>query len=202
MSDDAKPFDPRSITRPDSALLLVDAVLVFAYVGIAWAFIEEDLWWVALPLLPFWIALIVVPDIVAYVTVRLRYDTTWFVMTDRSLRVRRGIWVIQETTITFENVQNLSVRRGPLERYFGIARLTVETAGAGADAHQGAPGGVANQGVIEGIRNAPEFKQRILARLEQSRSAGLGDEEHASAGWTAAQIDELRAIRMEVAKLR
>ena len=55
--------------------------------------------------------LAVVPDVIAYVAIHLRYDTTWYVVSDRSLRIRRGIWIIQETTITFENVQNVSVNR-------------------------------------------------------------------------------------------
>ena len=61
------------------------------------------------------------PDVFAYVGIHLRYDTTWYVLTDRSLRIRRGILTIHETTISFENVQNVEVRQGPLQRYFGIA---------------------------------------------------------------------------------
>ena len=61
--------------------------------------------------LPF-LALMVLPDIFAYVGIHLRYDTTWYVLTDRSLRIRRGIMTIHETTISFENVQNVEVRRG------------------------------------------------------------------------------------------
>src|SRR5262245_49735726 len=41
----------------------------------------------------------VVPDIFAYIAIHLRYDSTWYVMTSRSLRIRRGIWLIHETTI-------------------------------------------------------------------------------------------------------
>jgi uncharacterized membrane protein YdbT with pleckstrin-like domain len=43
----------------------------------------------------------------AYIAIHLRYDTTWYVHGDRSLRIRRGIWVIHETTLTFENIQNV-----------------------------------------------------------------------------------------------
>ena len=67
----------------------------------------------------------VVPDIVACVSIHLRYDTMWYVMTDRSLRCRRGIWVILEHTITFENVQNVYVQRGPVQQLFGISTIVV-----------------------------------------------------------------------------
>ncbi len=69
---------------------------------------------VLLPVFVFWMAIVVL-------AVHLRYDTTWYVLSDRSLRIRRGIWIIRETTITFENVQNVTVRQGPLQRFFGIA---------------------------------------------------------------------------------
>ena len=68
-------------------------------------------------------AVAILPDIVAYVAIHLRYDTTWYVIGRRSLRIRRGIWIINETTITFENVQNIHITQGPLQRYFGIADL-------------------------------------------------------------------------------
>ena len=77
-------------------------------------------------------------------------------MSDRSLRIRRGIWVIHETTLTFENVQNVSVRQGPLQRYFGIANLLLETAGGGQS--QAGPQGMqttaAHHGLIEGVADA------------------------------------------------
>ena len=78
------------------------------------------------------IVVLIAPDVIAYVGLHLRYDTTWYVFTDRSLRIRRGIWVIHETTITFENVQNVEVAQGPVQRYFGIADVIVQTAGGGA----------------------------------------------------------------------
>ena len=71
----------------------------------------------ALVAVPFLFAL-VAPDVVAYVGIHLRYDTTWYVFTDRSLRIRRGILSIHETTISFENVQNVEVRQGPVQRSF------------------------------------------------------------------------------------
>src|SRR5262249_35970148 len=61
----------------------------------------------ALPL----ILLMAIPPLAGYIALHLRYDTTWYVLTDRSMRVRRGIWTIRETTITFENIQNVVVRQ-------------------------------------------------------------------------------------------
>lgn len=106
---------------------------------LAWGAITIVVPWLGLLLVPAALVVAIAPDIVVYVALHLRYDTTWYVVTDRSLRIRRGIWVIEETTITFENVQNVSITQGPVERAFGIATLVVDTAGGGGDQGRGMP---------------------------------------------------------------
>jgi membrane protein YdbS with pleckstrin-like domain len=151
----------------------------------------------ALLLAPVAFAVAVFPDVVAYVAIHLRYDTTWYVFTSRSLRIRRGIWIIHETTITFENIQNVSVHSGPLERYFGIANVTVDTAGGGQSHKEKGGHETANyhQGVIEGIDDANAIRNQILMRVRRSASAGLGDEHTSAIGWSPAHVALLREIR-------
>jgi membrane protein YdbS with pleckstrin-like domain len=154
--------------------------------------------------------LMVGPDIVAYVGIHLRYDTTWYVLTDRSLRIRRGVVSIHETTISFENVQNVEVRQGPLQRYFGIADVVVQTAGGGGATHHGkgaSPSLGAHIGILEGIEDAETVRDQILLRVERSRGAGLGDERQhrlplgttaagtTGTGLSAAHLAMLREVR-------
>jgi membrane protein YdbS with pleckstrin-like domain len=164
------------------------------------------------------LAVAILPDIVAYVAIHLRYDSTWYVMTPRSLRIRRGIWTIRETTITFENVQNVIVSQGPLERWFGISNVLVETAGGGGAPASGghaqhAQRMAAHRGYLEGIDNGPEIRDMIMAAVRRSTSAGLGDERHPAAapaappatdarfGWTAEQLRLLTEVRDAAARL-
>ena len=56
---------------------------------------------------------------------RLGYEKRWYVVTDRSLRVREGVLIVREMTITIANVQNLVVMQGPIQRALGIADLQV-----------------------------------------------------------------------------
>lgn len=179
-------------------LLLFDGLVFIAWVVLMFA--EPA---IGLITSPFFFALAVVPDIIAYLAIHLRYDTTWYVMTGRSLRIRRGIWVIRETTITFENVQNVTVNQGPLQRFFGIADVRVDTAGGGG-AVQGPHGTQAanpHQGLIEGIANARDIRDRILTRLRASGTTGLGDEGEPvreagrAAGWSTEHVAVLREIR-------
>jgi membrane protein YdbS with pleckstrin-like domain len=147
---------------------------------VGWAAVGLAVPLLGLVLAPLFITLMVLPDVIAYVGIHLRYDTTWYVLTDRSLRIRRGIWVIHETTISFENVQNVEVRQGPLQRYFGIADVIVQTAGGGGSHSHGkgdASGTLgAHVGVLEGIDDADAIRNQILAAVERTRQAGLGDE--------------------------
>ncbi len=172
-------------------LVLIDGAILVGWIVLLIAFPL-----VGLILAPVAFAIAVIPDVIAYIAIHLRYDTTWYVLSDRSLRIRRGIWVIHETTITFENIQNVSVHSGPLERFFGIANVVVDTAGGGTS--KDSEGGHTmnyHQGLIEGIDNAAEIRNVILSRVRGSRSAGLGDESRAGAGWSREHVSILREIR-------
>src|SRR5258708_3086649 len=86
-----------------------------------------------------------------YAIVRLDYEFRWYVVTDRSLRIRQGIVTFEETTLTFANVQNAEILQGPIERAFGFANVLVETAGGGGPAVKGQPGAAGwHKGLIRG----------------------------------------------------
>lgn len=111
-----------------------------------------------------------------YCTVRIDYDLRYYVVTDRSLRVREGAWVVKEKTITFANVQNLRVVQGPLMRLFGIWHLMVDTAGGRGGGEQGDGGANLHSVRIAGIVNAHQVRDRILSHLRRrGLDAGLGD---------------------------
>ena len=182
-------------------LLLIDGALLVLWFVLL---VERPL--VALGLAPLFLIVAVAPDVVAYIALHLRYDTTWYVMSDRSLRIRRGIWIIRETTITFENVQNVELKQGPLQRHFGIADLIVQTAGGGGPKPQQGQTDP-HVGLVEGLARAEQVRDVIMNRVRRSRRAGLGDErpdlERAtSPTWSPAHIEALRAIRDEVLALR
>ena len=184
------------------ALLPMDVGIVFVWIIIL-TVNSEVAWWLLVPAL----ILAIVPDVIAYVAIHLRFDTTWYVMSGRSLRIRRGVWKIHETTITYENIQNVKVAQGPVQRKFGIATVVVETAGGGSGGQPGHGGGAAlHQRHLEGLENAHQIRDLIMTKVRASTSAGLGDERQdhraASKGHTPAQLEALRAIRDEAKALR
>jgi uncharacterized membrane protein YdbT with pleckstrin-like domain len=151
------------------------AVFISMFVFVPWLILA-----IAVPIVGLLLALpaalfVVLLNAVSYVALHLRFDTTWYIISERSLRIRRGIWVIHETTITYDNIQNIRVSQGPLQRYLGCTDLVVETAGGGQNPQTAGMG--LNHGLIEGVENAHQIRDLISSRLRQSTTAGLGDDE-------------------------
>lgn len=165
---------------------------------------------IAVPLLIFFTA----PVVVAYIAIHVNFDSTWYVLSDRSIRLRRGIITIQETTITYENIQNVTIEQGPIQRLFGISDLRIDTAGGGGGGNpaHGQPASM-HVGLLAGIDTPSDIRELIMSRVRASRSAGLGDDAHHEAddahaspsslspSWTPDHLNALRDIRTALATL-
>ena len=169
---------------------------------------EEWPWWL-FPILTVleWVGvllyLIQIP--ITYAMARLDYELRWYIVTDRSLRIRAGLASMLESTMSFANVQQVVVSQGPLQRLLGISDLRVQSAGGGGDQHEKGGGDSLHTGVFHGVDNANEIRDLILDRLRAFREAGLGDPEdaravvhHAPAGLTPAQSNVTLAAAQEV----
>ena len=98
------------------------------------------------------------------VPVILDWEMRWYIVTDRSLRIREGVWKVSEMTMTFDNVQEVSIRQGPIERLFGIANLRVRTAGGGgrSNTRDRGRGKIGHVGYFRGVDNAPAIRDLVL----------------------------------------
>lgn len=114
-----------------------------------------------------------------YALLRLDYELRWYLVTDRSLRIREGLTRIREITLSFANLQQITVQQGPLQRLLGLADVVVTTAGGGGAAGPGPEGATARElthtGVFRAVDNAEEIRDLMLERLRQFRDSGLGD---------------------------
>jgi len=113
----------------------------------------------------------------SYVALRLDYEMRWYIVTDRSLRIRTGLWAVQELTMSFANLQQVILSQGPIQRLLGIADVRVQSAGGGGVSQPGhqVPGGSLHTGFFHGVDNPAEVRDLILARLRHFRETGLGD---------------------------
>jgi len=111
-----------------------------------------------------------------YAALRLDFEMRWYIVTDRSLRIREGLGTIREQTMTFANIQNISVRQGPLQRLLGIADVEVRSAGGGAKSSgNGENRRDTHVGLFRGVDNAQAIRAAVLDRIRRYRDAGLGD---------------------------
>lgn len=58
-----------------------------------------------------------------------RYNARGYQISADRLRVVRGLLFRSDTVVPFSRVQHIDVHQGPIDRFFGIATLTLHTAG-------------------------------------------------------------------------
>jgi uncharacterized membrane protein YdbT with pleckstrin-like domain len=157
------------------------------------------------------LAIAVVLRLFSLALVRLDFEKRWYLVTDRSLRIRDGIVNVREMTITFANIQNISISQGPLQRAIGIADLRVDTAGGSSAARhrqKGMPQSL-HTAWFRGVDNANAIRELIQKRLRELKDSGLGDRDEvfagtrpADSGTTDQLLAALRAVAAEAAALR
>jgi hypothetical protein len=145
---------------------------------------------------------------VTLAAVRLEYEQHWYIVTDRSLRIRTGLFRLQESTMSFANLQQVEVKQGPLERLLGIADVHVQSAGGGGDAGpKGKSDDSMHHVIFRGVDNSREIRDLILARLKKFRDSGLNDpdeidRDEQTAGGSDASLVAARELLAEVRSLR
>jgi membrane protein YdbS with pleckstrin-like domain len=145
-----------------------------------------------------WLVFAVVAGL-TFLARRLNFRLRWYIVTDRSLRIRRGVFAVEELTMTYRNIQEIRVTAGPLQHALGIATVEVHAAGGGGDAKHGGGGHV---GRLEGLSNANEIRDLMVERLRQYRDAGLGDTPHAELAQDASELAAARRMLEEARALR
>ena len=113
------------------------------------------------------------------------FECRFYVLTDRCLRIQEGLWTFREQTFSLANIQDLDVRRGPLQRLLGIGDLMVRTAGGGENhpAKGLEPERGMHVGLIQGVAEPDRIQARLVERMRHHRDPGLGEPaRHAPAG--------------------
>ena len=83
-------------------------------------------------------------------------------LTNKALKVKKGILVQREKTIPLEKITDMGMVQGPIMRYFGLHTLTVETAG------QTAQGALVS---LTGIIDAKSFREAVLNQRDAVSAA-------------------------------
>ena len=184
-----------------AVLLIICVSLGFPVVAGAVALVSQGkpAGWLLLLIPALVLAVGTIARLFALAILRLDFEKRWYVITDRSLRIREGVMSVSEMTVNFANVQNLSVSQGPIQRALGIADLQVETAGGGGAARGKHAVRNLHTAIFRGIANAQEIRELIQERLKGLKGAGLGDPEDAHAAAPAPHAEIVAGPQFEMA---
>lgn len=143
---------------------------------------------------------------ITYFLQRLNYEMRWYIVTNRSLRIRSGVVWLQEITMTFANIQEIRVHANPIERLLGLANVEVRSAGGGdSTAHGQSSSG--HVGEFVGVDNAEAIRDLLVERLRVYRDSGLGEKtmetrEPLSVSAAREVLQEAKALRNSLASGR
>lgn len=84
-------------------------------------------------------------------------------LTDKSLKVSKGILTKIEKTVPLDRITDLGIVQGPIMRYFDIEALSVETAGSSSGS---------SLVRLEGIKDGRAFRDLVLAQRDKVALAG------------------------------
>lgn len=133
---DAPPFDPRSITRPDPKLL----TLYF------WTSVATLL---GFPL--------------AFLAYYCRYRTLRYALDDEGVSMSVGVFFKREVNTAYRRIQDIHVSRGIVQRWLGLATVSIQTAS----------GSAMPEIVIEGVTDADGLRDFLYQRMRGAK--GLGE---------------------------
>ncbi|GAB5405345.1 MAG: hypothetical protein Aurels2KO_35760 [Aureliella sp.] len=132
-------FDPTTITRPDPALLryYIFASLLTGPVS-------------PIVLLPLW----------------FRYYTLQYKFDDSGVSMRWGILFRKEVYLTYRRLQDIHLTRNVLQRWMGLAKISLQTASGSSQAEM----------VVEGILQAEELRDYLYSQMRGAKNPGSQEE--------------------------
>jgi putative membrane protein len=160
-------FDPSAITRPDERLMKYYVVVAL------------------LSLIAFPITVFVL--YVKFRTLRYRFD-------DEGVWRRQGLLWRSEVNITYRRIQDIHLTNGLLQRWFGLATVSIQTAA----------GSASPEVTIEGVLEAEALRDFLYTKMRGVRDGAAARAEGATTGAMATQPgsagadDEVLGLLVEI----
>ena len=144
-SNAAASFDPRAIERPDPVLLKHYAI-VSILTG---------------PAFP----IVFIAHYCRYATLRYRFD-------DEGVWMAWGVLFKREINLAYRRIQDINVTRGLIQRWLGLASVSVQTASGSATPEM----------TIEGVLQADALRDFLYAKMRGAKGQDTTDENAADVG--------------------
>ena len=88
-----------------------------------------------------------------------------YMVSDDFIRIQKGVFWKELSTIPFEKVQNVEIHQGPIERSFGLGKVLIHTAGYS--------GQMTAEGIIKGIIDFQKFAAALTDKVKLKISSEL-----------------------------
>ena len=111
-------------------------------------------------LLGFWIVIFVIL-IIDFVWAKLFYQSFHFEIRNKNIYIERGVILKHYSSIPYERIQNIDIRRGISERILGLSSIFIQTAGYSGQKAMA-------EGSIPGLqpKEAEDFREELLKRVQ------------------------------------
>jgi uncharacterized membrane protein YdbT with pleckstrin-like domain len=128
-----------------------------------------------------------------------RYHTLRYTFDEEGIHMRVGILFRREVNLTYARIQDIHLRSGLLQRWFGLADIQIQTASGSSDAEL----------IVEGFKNYEAIRDFLYTRMRgyhaSSKSAAVapaGEITSAGGDATAEILSLLETIRDELRETR
>jgi membrane protein YdbS with pleckstrin-like domain len=122
------------------------------------------------------------------------YNSLSYEIQDDEVIMRVGIWTKSVKHVPYRTVTNITVKRGILDRLFGLGTLNIQTAGMS--------GTTGAEESLEGLENVQEVYDMVAAELRRFRGSMAPTAADAEGEPVSAPSDALSAILTEVRAIR
>lgn len=125
---------------------------------------------------------VILPLFFKYHTLRYEFD-------DRGISMKWGILFRREILLTYRRIQDIHLTRNIIQRWFGLATVSVQTASGSSGAEMN----------IEGILEADELRDYLYGKMRGARhETGTAIDASSSDGYAGEQCDEALALLREI----
>ena len=101
--------------------------------------------------------------ILTVIWIQYFFETLKYEVDFESVKSQKGVFWKKSTTIPFRQITNVDITQGPIEGFFDISQVHVQTAGAGGQQ------GVRAEIVMLGLKSPAEIKETIMTRIKESK---------------------------------
>lgn len=142
--------------------------------------------------------------IIAFITYWIPkfYSSLSYLLGENDIIIERGVWWKRKSIVPYNRVTNIDVVQGPLSRFFGLGKVSIQTAGFSSGGSSSSA--KAAEAVILGTKNFEEVKDFVVSRVRRFRPmAAEAEADHIATKDVSFKIlQELKRIRKGLEKTR